>query len=1255
MNDNIPKRLSVLLLCFVLLIGLLPVPASAAGGTVIDLSQNQYINIIDNGTYILTGSGRQEVNISGSPTIILSNASINALGGNAINIISGSPTIKVEGKSEVASGYGTGIFVPEYSTVYITADDRSSELTVRAGRDGCGIGGYYLGTSYSVNCGNIHISNVTVYAYADANKISSPGIGSAGGASCGTITIDNATVHAFGTESDDAQASPGIGSRYPLSGTPSSIPQVNILHNSEVYAHRGGSTAGYIGWAGSEQQPADSEIDTGGGRITNSAVYMYTGNTTTTDKDKDYTEKDETPFPIAIISAGADKTAPVGYSTAEAPTVYVNAQTVPEHSGKPIHYQWYKDSVSYQNAISGATSDSYTVETGLKAGTYTYKCVVSCDGYTLASEAITVSIINPTPLPAPAGLSFYSAAPGSATATWSEVASASGYSVQLYKDGAAYHAPVTVTGSTKHTFSITETGSYTFTVRANGAGIYSDSPESAHSSALPFYQVDFYTDSGSTVDPQIVASGKTATEPATPTRTGYDFCGWYCDSSFDAQSAWSFSDDPVNGPTRLYAKWEPSTYAVDLRTDGGIILSGNVTEYTYGVGAALPSNVVREGYTFAGWYARSDYTGGEITQIGVTDIGDKVYYAKWLSNNAGVTAVSVNQIAGTISGSTITVVLPVGTATLPVDSSAVAVTPADNASVTAGPSTHDGGATWSFTVTAEDGLTTATYTVNVSIAPDPAAGNKADIAAAKSAIENRAWVVPQSTANTERAVKAWIEHELAQMNLNGVSYIVTMAGFAQATEGDDANRSGTNGSFSFTVTLSKGEDTGDAATGTFAEGTAAVTNGEISATPYTRWTVTANAGIGGTVSGGGTYEENTAVTVTATPDNGYQFMRWEENGAQVSTDAAYTFILTTDRTLTAVFERTATDDDASGDTDSDAGEDSGSGTGDDTGSGAGDNPDGGTGDNPDGDTGDNPDGGNGGSIGGSTGGAGGSAGGGIAGSAGGGGAPTYRPGIEQSEGGNISITPSSPVCGDTVTIIPTPDKGYIVGSITVIGQDGNEVPVAGSDNGSWSFIQPDGSVTIEVIFMEELTTPPFIDVPVGSWFERAAHYVYENGLMMGTSPITFSPDESTSRAMIVTILWRMEDRPTADSNMPYTDVAEGQWYTEAIRWAASEGIVNGYGDGSFGSDDPITREQLAAILYRYAQYKGYDVRIGENTNILSYLDFGQINEYAIPAMQWACGTDIISGTSTSTLEPQEGATRAQTATILMRFLSLMPF
>ena len=159
-------------------------------------------------------------------------------------------------------------------------------------------------------------------------------------------------------------------------------------------------------------------------------------------------------------------------------------------------------------------------------------------------------------------------------------------------------------------------------------------------------------------------------------------------------------------------------------------------------------------------------------------------------------------------------------------------------------------------------------------------------------------------------------------------------------------------------------------------------------------------------------------------------------------------------------------------------------------------------------------------------------------------------------------------------------------------------------------------------------------------------YVYENGMMNGTSATQFSPDATTTRAMIVTMLHRLENEPAAQASS-FTDVAAGSYYADAVAWAAANGIVNGVSETSFAPDDSITREQMAAILYRYASYKGYDVTASGSLN--AYTDAAQVSSYAAAAMQWANGEGLITGVTGTTLDPQGSATRAQVATILMRF------
>lgn len=176
----------------------------------------------------------------------------------------------------------------------------------------------------------------------------------------------------------------------------------------------------------------------------------------------------------------------------------------------------------------------------------------------------------------------------------------------------------------------------------------------------------------------------------------------------------------------------------------------------------------------------------------------------------------------------------------------------------------------------------------------------------------------------------------------------------------------------------------------------------------------------------------------------------------------------------------------------------------------------------------------------------------------------------------------------------------------------------------------------------------FTDVADDKWYTEPVAYVYHHKMMEGVGNNLFDINGTTTRAMIVTILWRLEGEPVVNYLMQFEDVPAETWYTEAVRWAASEGIVEGYSDTAFGPTDPITREQFAAILWRYAKYKGYDVSVGEDTNILFYEDAFSISEYAYPALQWACGAGLMQGDGVN-LTPKAEATRAQAAALFQRF------
>ena len=177
---------------------------------------------------------------------------------------------------------------------------------------------------------------------------------------------------------------------------------------------------------------------------------------------------------------------------------------------------------------------------------------------------------------------------------------------------------------------------------------------------------------------------------------------------------------------------------------------------------------------------------------------------------------------------------------------------------------------------------------------------------------------------------------------------------------------------------------------------------------------------------------------------------------------------------------------------------------------------------------------------------------------------------------------------------------------------------------------------------------PFTDVSEKDWFYSDVMFVYENGLMLGTSKTLFSPHGTATRGMMATILWRMEGSPVPKGKNSFTDVEAEKWYADAITWTAENGIFAGYSKDKFGPDDPITREQLAAIFYRYADYKGYDLTVKGNLD--KFKDADKITDYAKTAMQWAVGSGLMKGKSGNLLDPQGTATRAEIAAMLHRFI-----
>lgn len=264
---------------------------------------------------------------------------------------------------------------------------------------------------------------------------------------------------------------------------------------------------------------------------------------------------------------------------------------------------------------------------------------------------------------------------------------------------------------------------------------------------------------------------------------------------------------------------------------------------------------------------------------------------------------------------------------------------------------------------------------------------------------------------------------------------------------------------------------------------------------------------------------------------------------------------------------------------------------------------------------------------------------------------TYKVTTSAVNNGGVNASPSSAEKGATITITLSPDKGYKLDKLTVTDGSGKTVSTVKKSDTVYTFTMPASAVKVGVSYVKATETSSetkFNDVSANDWFASAVDYVTGKGMMNGTADNTFSPKANTTRGMVVTVLYRLENQPST-SAASFTDVASGAYYANAVAWANANGIVSGYGSGKFGPNDKVTREQLAAILYRYAQYKKYDVSVGEDTNILSYDDAQSISSYAIPAIQWACGAGVVTGKSGSKLDPKGNATRAEVAAMLMRF------
>lgn len=264
-------------------------------------------------------------------------------------------------------------------------------------------------------------------------------------------------------------------------------------------------------------------------------------------------------------------------------------------------------------------------------------------------------------------------------------------------------------------------------------------------------------------------------------------------------------------------------------------------------------------------------------------------------------------------------------------------------------------------------------------------------------------------------------------------------------------------------------------------------------------------------------------------------------------------------------------------------------------------------------------------------------------------APRYDVAVSDGAHGSVTVSPKSASKGSTVTVTVTPDKGYALETLTVTDKNGSTLDLTDRGNGKYTFTMPSGPVTVAATFMDDNTMLNFfVDVPAGAYYYDAVLWAAEGGIVTGTDAVHFSPDASCTRAQLVTFLWRAAGSPVVNYAMNFNDVDSGAYYAEAVRWAASEKVVEGTTAETFAPDAAVTRAQMVTMLYRFAKAQGMDTTQG-GMAIREFDDFDAVPAYALEAMDWAVNAGVLKGDNNRLL-PQDNCTRAQIVTMLYRAL-----
>ena len=593
------------------------------------------------------------------------------------------------------------------------------------------------------------------------------------------------------------------------------------------------------------------------------------------------------------------------------------------------------------------------------------------------------------------------------------------------------------------------------------------SVEVVNGPAVQEYAIIFNANGGSVTPSSVTTKDGKLTSLPTPTYDGYTFLGWYTQKDGGEKVT---TDTVFTKDTTIYAHWQKQAaqeYTVTLNANDGTINSGVITSYTYGVGATLPTDVTREGYTFAGWYASADFSGDAVTAISAEDTGNKTYWAKWTANAYGIT-----------------------------------VTNDGNGEASADKTTAVEGETVTLTATPNSGYHFERW----------------DVVTGNVTIDDNTFTMPAEAV----AIKAIFARNSAvtpPINPPTVSEETTDA-IADAQPGE---------------------------------------------------TVTVDLSSGSTKLDKEVFETLAGQDITLDIDLG-DGVSWTVKGTDIPEDADFTDI------------------------------DMGVTMGSD-------------------------------------------------------GIPVDIINAITGEHGSVQVELAHDgAFGFTMTLtapLGAENAGYWA-NLYHFDEDANAMTFETA-----APIGSDGSVSLALSHASQyaividdhnhgVVPLPFTDVSDSDWFYDPVCYVYSQGLMTGTSATTFEPNTPLTRAMLVAVLHRLEGSPAA-SGSDFTDVADGNWYAQAVNWAASVGVVNGFDDGTFQPNAAITREQMAAILMNYAQYKGQDV--SARATLDTYNDATAISSWANDVMSWAVAEGLLTGVTNTELQPQGAATRAQVAAILQRFLS----